>query len=411
MKIQDKLFLIKKRFLEKKNIILMIVLTILLIIIYSCLSVIFFINDYQKSALQNNYGYRELYVLSDSNNYELLNNIEHVDFYYDFKLRNILYNEVSEFDYKDIKGEIAIEALKNKNDVEIVDGRNIEKPNEMICAKVFYPYSSLNIKNKTKIYYDKYLDGADYIGKKINVKPKYYEEYEEKRENEDFVIVGTYQNKSNLGTVQTCYIGTSDFDRMYTDIESVAHYVTDGVSTYDLGMYEGVVVRVDKIENLEIVAKKIKDLGFGVINIETIDTHFINLLLWIPILITIVILVVAFNLIYSFLVKKNRYNSSSLGILKSIGYTNDNILKINGFENFLIINFSIFISLILYLTAFYIISKWVVYDFVYSGYFIKIPISFILIVIIILNIMIILLTIIITKKFLKNSIRNMLEEK
>ncbi|MCM1052674.1 MAG: hypothetical protein NC483_01675 [Ruminococcus sp.] len=411
MSLRDLIYIVNKRLFEKRNILLLIILSILLVIIYSSLTVIYFTQEVEKNYILNNTKYRELWVYNNEEDYKVLDNIPEIDYYVNFKFSRTLYSEVKEFDTDKAIGEIEIAPLIDNNDIKIITGSNIKNNNEMVCPKNFYPHSVYPDDFKAKIYYNKFLDGNKYINKSYLITPAFYEGIEEPKESVSIKIVGTYQSIKGSGTIQTCYVNKDTFDYLYTNISSVSGS-TDiyGVTTYEPNTFQGVIARINSYENVEKVRNELIKSGYYINDMLTIDVELVNLLLNIPVFITIIILIIVINLVYSFINKKSKNRSNYLGILKFSGYTNRIINKLNMFENGIILFISIIISLVIYLILYVIISRYVLYDLIYNNYYIPLPIIYIVLLFIILYVIILFISYKTTKKALNKSIKTMLEE-
>ena len=82
MNFKDQLFIIKNRLFEKRNIILIVVLTIIFLILFSCLTIIEMSVENKNETLNSEVA-RTYYIYSDENRKDLINsisNIEHVEF-------------------------------------------------------------------------------------------------------------------------------------------------------------------------------------------------------------------------------------------------------------------------------------------------------------------------------------------
>lgn len=416
MNLKDNLYLIKHKIFNKRNIILTIVLIIILIIIFSCLSICHFVLDYQSTSLANDPKNRELWVTSfneEEDNFDNISDISHVEAIYSSKFKETHYAYLPEFDSETTKGEITIKTLINTNDVIIVDGRNIENDYEMICPKNFYPYTyNESIDNfDAKIHYNKFLKSSDYIGKDFSILSFRDERYEEKNKYYNFKLVGVYETKRSKDTIQTCYVNKNSFDNIYTNISLISQSIfSNGEIVTDIIKHKGVIVRVDQYQNLEKVSQELRARNYSVAQIIELDYDFINLLLYIPICIAIIVLLVAINIIYNFFKKKNEYSKNYIGILKACGYTNKNILKMNITENTIFTIISFLVSYIIYFLVFSFINKYVLYDLTYNNYSLKIPIHYIIIFMLVFISIVILITKNLTKKLLNNSIKTLLEK-
>lgn len=408
---KDILFLIKRKIFSKRNIILVSILILMFIIIFTCLTIAYLSIDFNK-VTYNSSTARELLVNSvndKESDYKVLNDIEHIEFSVSSKFLSFLIN-AKPLVKSNLENYILFKPLLSQDDIKIIDGKNIENSKEVICPNNFYPYDlyideNLSIK---KIYYDKFLDGKDFIGKSIAVSSNLGEE--EKNFIADFKIVGVYDNKDTNNEGAVCYISMNDFDRMQSNIIGISHTVwTDGHETDEKEYYQGKLVRVDNYKNMEEVINKLQNMGFSVTKVVTMDEGLMNLMFYIPLFIVLIILLITFNIIYNFLKKKSEYYAKNIGILKANGYKEKELLKINKLENIIIMFISLIISLNIYL-AIFILIKHFFYELVYYNYSLKIPVVYILGISIILIISINIISEFIFKKTINKDVIELIEE-
>lgn len=407
MDLSDRLKTINKKIFEKRNIILITILSILLVIVYSCVNIINFTKDYEKSSEKNNSKYRELFVYNKNADYNKIRDIEHIEYYVPSKFMASEFVQIPEFNNAKANGQILIMPLINTNDISISKGKNLSSKNDIVCPEHFYPYDK-----DDKIYYNMFLKGSDYIGLNIKVTPKVYEKYEDIKEPINLQIVGTYKTKKFDGSIKTCYVNKEAFDYIKSDIQGIQISINSaGIKSEHVVSHEGVIVRVDEYENIDAVAANLRELGYSVDYNIYIDDELMASILYIPLFVALIIILIIFNIIYSFLNKKNKYRYHYYGLLKVSGYTNKDIKKINVLENTIICNISIIISLILYLFILFILKRFVLHEFTYNNYAIELPILYLLVIFILINAIFIIVSNHLTKKSLKLSVKDLLEAK
>lgn len=401
MNFSDKLFIIKRRLFSRKNIFLIFVFSITIIILFSCVTAINFIYDYVKKVNESVLG-RSLIVWYGNENANEISKLEHVDIVYNDKYRFELEKPVKEFDNKKIPGLINMKALVNKNDIVIVDGRNIENSGEAVCSKKFYPHSVYKSEYSldTNINKTLFIDGKKILNKKFHFESA---NADLNNKNFEFKIVGTYENIM-FDPANTCYVSISDYDNLSSKYLSYSKDTDEnGNEIINYQNFEDLVIRVDKSSNIDKVFKELEGNGFSGDVIMTWDTKLLSLIKTIPIFISLITIVISFNILYSFINKKNKYYNHEYGILKASGYTDKNITSLNIIENCIITSISILISLILYFICYSVVTNIYLTELIYNNYYLPIPYSYILAIIALVYLIVILITKYMTKKTLRNS--------
>lgn len=378
--------LVKSHLKDKKNSLLFLVLTFVLIAIFAILSVHYFFSygtSKELIATRN----REITIEEELNDEQInkIKTIKHVS-----SLTESVYNtsiSSSYFEKDGLQSDITLIPLLEDNEIKIVNGHKIKNNYEIICPIDFYPYDI-----SEKIIEDNYLKGKKLIGTS-------FEAVSQNGISNKYTIVGTYNTKKTTNDKNACY----------------ANYETmRSLNSNDEEKQKSYVVRVDSLKKVTEVNKQIRDL-----NINTYRPNFYyeydytsnNALKLISLFATVVILMVCYIVIYNFIRKKIHYNLSKYGILDAIGYKKKTIIIIELVENLLISLFATIPSFLIYaITHYYVIRQiddYLLYDFS-NELDLQIPYQYILLSLIFVIVMIILSTIILLKYNLKNNANKLL---
>ncbi len=401
MKYKDQFFIIKDRLFETKNIVLLIIMTIIFIIIYSCLTIID-VSIENKKEILNSEDSRTYIVYPKENQIELIKNLEHIEIMTSKKYKHSRSFETSSFDNNSEKGFIRIKALLKENDIKIKKGTKISSKYELVCSNTFYPYEY-----DKKIYKDLFLSSKEILKKTLEIVSQ-NEGLNNKKIN--LTIVGTYENKY-MEEINTCYTSVETFDEISSKYSSFSEsYDEYGNLIYSTpNEYEDYILIVDSKENINNVTNyltqnKITFDKYLILNPETLD-----MLYAIPLFIGIIIIIITLSILNSFISKKLNNKIHNIGILKSIGYEDKAITYLNINENIIIILISSLISLIIYYLTLSNLKYSLLSEITYNNYIFKIP--FISIAILILVFILIVIMIVKSKlnKILKLSIQELLE--
>ncbi len=390
---------IKNFFRDKRNIILIILISLIFSLILFCLSYAKSINNYWNESTTKLVDYRTYIVTFDNQKYNLSTAIK--------KLKS--YKHVVEvFEEKSYLISMTVkdnEIVKDKNNgifligsiekpINIIAGNDLSNYNgdeiPLICAKQFYPF----IENTQEDYLkSKSIDLTNKLGKSINMS------FISSNEVEKFKIVGLYDAEENHTQGNVCY----------TTLESVKRL--NNKYQYDVFNNEEVnyiYMVIDNVKNEDIVAENIFNEGFQIstptlrINKDMGNTvtKIISSISFIIILISFVILMFIF--IKKFLNRKNDYL-----IMKSSGYSDGRIIFISNIEILCCFIIGFMLSLALYNLYIYIFQNIYLYDkILFSTMTIKINYLSIIIVLIITFLNMILLSIYLKNKLKKNQIKS-----
>lgn len=370
----------KRKILQKRNIVMMIILMFLLLISFFGLTITWTIFNYKNNLINKNYEYRTLTINQneDDINDDILKvgSIENVTFVGSTKYLNGSIVKVKDFDVDDLKGSIQIFPLISGRNIKSSYDENTLEEGKIICPKKFYPHSlalSSDADNfDMGIVYSKVLNGFDYIGKKVEIKS------ESGEQNYQFEIVGTYNQNESLNSINTCLVNIKDYDKLASPYSGIGYGVdNEGNEIEDYYEYEGLMVLVDKLDNISKVKGKLIELGYNVENYFVLDNQSIFIYIYIPLLICLIVLIVCINIIYNFIVKKTKEKLRVYGIQSAVGFENKLILNLDIWENIIVYGISFIFSFVIYYIVLQILIRTLLYEFVYNSVSVVVPVLFI----------------------------------
>ena len=370
----------KRKIFQKRNIVMMIILMFLLIISFFGLTITWTIFNYKNNLVNKNYEYRTLTINQKEENINddilKVGSIENVTFVGSTKYLNGSIVKVKDFDVDDLKGSIQIFPLIPGRNIKSSYDENALEEGKIICPKKFYPYSlalSSDADNfDMGIVYSKVLNGSDYIGKKVDIKS------ESGEQNYQFEIVGTYNQNESLNSINTCLVNIKDYDKLASPYSGIGYGVdNEGNEIVDYYEYEGLMVLVDKLDNISKVKSKLIELGYNVENYFVLDNQSIFIYIYIPLLICLIVLIVCINIIYNFIVKKTKEKLRVYGIQSAVGFENKLILNLDIWENIIVYGISFIFSFVIYYIVLQILIRTLLYEFVYNSVSIVVPVMLI----------------------------------
>lgn len=196
-----------------------------------------------------------------------------------------------------------------------------------------------------QINYYSYL----FDGKRLIENDKYIKE---------FKIVGIYDAKKVMNPSNTCYISKKDME----EIKSITT-VNNENTIY------GFMVIVDNIKNVELVLNNLEKKGFSRVNIRSqIDYDIINKILFACNIVVSVIMASIVIIIINYTKKKYFNDIKSIGLLMTMGYSNNIIVFIYLLEIVYSSIFSYLIGLFLFLIIYNLIKFYFLKGLIYSGF-------------------------------------------
>ena len=364
---------------NRKKLYLLIIITFCSLIFMFVILFKFNFNQYIKDNINNNLGFRILEVspkleVADLGKNELLS-IEHILDVYNSKYNS----KIVESSFKSSKLDGTIEFLYGTATTypNIVLGRGFKEGDSKvaICPQNFYPDESVY---QLKLKEENFISEDSLLNKKFTI--KYYEmnfdsdnnnlvtgrEY-----NEDYEIIGLYDNKQIMNLNNQCYIMSDDIISIIDKVNPNNDMEFNNTNFY---------VLIDSVDNIDYVMNKIKNKNFiNVYQKNSIDENLVDMVdISYIVLITIVILtIIILDLAY---VKKIIINDSHIiGLLRAIGYDKKTLKKMY-FIEFLIINIIAYlISIFLLVILFSILKTSLLSNMAYIGINLTIsPLIFIL---------------------------------
>ena len=405
-----------KHLFKKENALFITIITILILIIYVLLTISNLVVDYYYSMNRYNYLSRTLIVEKGDKSEKDLDDISNINHVVE-NVSNKYYNEFFAPILERDEGQVAIGAIINNNDLKIVKGRNPENLNEIVIPVKFCPYNEFDMQK------DKFINGNKLIGTTFTIKsdksvnynldhddPKYLEMMNN-REIVTLTIVGTYDSTANLVEADTAFATMETIDNLKSPYHG-GHGITDseGNSTFYNDEYVDRMIRVDSYKNLDYVKNELTKQGFYYWEVMGIDLiEFLTILL-VPLVVSIILLIVAFVLIKNFTKKKLNNRHTNLGLLKAIGYTNKDIKKLEFTENIIITLFCTFLAFIIYFIVYLVVTKNFLAMFDYYSFVVKIPILLIIILLIFMIIFIKIINNKVTNNILKQNVLQLIKE-
>ncbi len=397
---------LKNIFRNKKNITLIMIISLLFILLF--IDAIF---------MKNYYGYLDYNNLMDidfrtfavtrpasevEEDYSDIKNLEYVSEVYESKYRNTYV--ASDLNFSGLDG--GIELLYGSSNIvpKSIEGKSINnlKSGEMICPYDFYPDPDAFYE---KIDENKIISAKKILNQEFNifftshkyeiVNNKVIDNTEEMTKK--FKIVGLYDNKLLMKHNNQCYINSQDMKKL---IETINQDFSYDENFLDLQ------VIVDKEKNVKKVMHKLQSLGYQVSDnvnsyFDKKETFVISFLCnSFFVIISGAVLLILIN----YISKKIKDNSRYLGILRACGYPKKQVIFNQTIDTIIILTISFAISLIISLLSFFAlisIFKEKIERFIIFTYF---NVSFDFSILILLYSIVIIISIIINYLNLKDSI-------
>lgn len=347
-------YVLKNILREKRNtktIIILFFLAITIIFIFSYKKTI---ETYFTNGIEKNSSYRTILVIrnediSEENAINEIKKISHVE----AAFSDTAYYTILATKNKYFSGDFSLTGSTNKTHPPVTNGKNIQNKNEIVCPEIFYPSENISAnKNLTK---QDFINMKKLINKEIAVEyMKIIDENTDETEIKtvELKIVGTYKNSKAYLDESSCYGNYNLLNEIYND----------AYENVDLSnQIDSIVVQVDSAKNVDLVIDKLNSLKrYNSIRALEFDDSLIETLNIIVYVVTGLCLIFSFITIIYITEKNLNLHLININILRTIGYRNKDIEKINYLNtNFLMI--IIFLILAISVTIFQIIYITIIY--------------------------------------------------
>ncbi|HQC83982.1 MAG TPA: hypothetical protein PLB45_03825, partial [Bacilli bacterium] len=316
-----------RKTLTIRNIISLIIISLMLVIIFVCLTIIKLSNDITKYADKSSDG--RILLVSDTTDLNLIKSNEHVIFADSDKYR---------FGYSFYYGKgnyIYIKPIIDESVIHLTSGNNVINSNDMICSKKLYPYEY-----SSYVDLSKFIDSNKLIGNTLS------------DGTYSFNVVGSYDN-IGMEEANYCYISKEGFDQL--PVEGYKYFM----------------ILIDSRDNYDSVTHFLDEN-----NIRYIDNLYpdetLYYLIKIPLLVICIVLVIILILSFSICHKNINANSRSIGLLKAYGCHEKDIIKYFEISQFFLLLISFILAYTIYFII-YIIAQPYLAKFIYMNIYIKIP--------------------------------------
>lgn len=295
---------------------------------------------------------------------------------------------------------IFLKPLQYKSDIKMMYGDYPEK-GEIICPPKMYFTRDLE-------YYSEVLDmkreHLTSIGEEFDI---FKDKFNLNTDNTiKLKVVGIYNNNYTFDKLNTCYTSFETYEGFNT---------SEGYEELEIGGTRyifpiellGISVRVDDLKNVGEVQNKIKELGLDIFEYDKVTFVYSNINTPYYIAITSVLLLI--TILVLFIRKKCIYKKFNYALMEVQGYTDRKILLIESIENILSISLSYMLSIMIFITIFNLTPYSFMYYYEVYGNPLTIPYNLILLSFPLIIMLVVFVTLIVCKKYLKANIITNLE--
>lgn len=347
-------YVLKNILREKRNtktIIILFFLALTIIFIFSYKKTV---ETYFTAGIETDPGYRTILVIRNEETKEetAINEIKKIN-HVDAVFSDTAYSTILTTKSKYFLGDFSLTGSTNKTHPKVTSGKSIQNKNDIVCPETFYP--SENISANKNLRKEDFINMKKLIGQEIVVEyPKIINANTDELEMKTtkLKIVGTYKNSKAYLDESSCY----------GDYNLLSEIYNDTYENVDLSnQIDSIVVQVDSIKNVNSVINKLNSLKkYNSIRALEFDYSLINTLNIIVYVVTALCLIFSLITIIYITEKNLNFFVINTNILRTIGYKNKDIEKLNYLStNFLVLIISLII--ITSVTVFQIIYKTIIY--------------------------------------------------
>lgn len=199
--------------------------------------------------------------------------------------------------------------------VDILQGEDLSKYNlddkVMICSKNFYPYFE---DREDQYNSSNYIDLSKNVGKNMSLS------FIDSSVEENFKLVGIYDNNQVSSIGNTCYTKWNIVDKLNLKYQSDVYAKKDDE-------YLPLVVVVDEIENIQSVINTFSSNELNTSGpVVKVDTSIGDKILKIIKIVSVLLIILLIILSIFVSLKDAKIKNKKINLLKVFGYTNQNIL-------------------------------------------------------------------------------------
>lgn len=327
--------------------------------------------DIVDKGIARNIGFRTIVVTLPNERQNIEKKIKNINHIVDFFDGDYTYTSVvlDSLDGKPFNGYLTLKRFNNATMPKIRRGTLIDDNLEgvIICPDLFYPYTLKNF-NKEKI-----LKEEDILNKIITIKY-----HNHKYVNNQYIADSVYYKKLKISSLYNSNDNFDDNGTCYINYKELEEIVNNMRNNINDNKYEGVSIDysynvvVDSLVNVDYVKSELSNLGFEVMGVNaSVDEEFISIFKISISGIIIIILSAITILNYLYIKKRILKDEFDVGVYKSLGYENKNVLLIYATQifinHFIVYLLSGFLSLIIYLVIKYNYSEIIAIDLLAGG--------------------------------------------
>lgn len=342
MKFKYYYLLAKKSFFNKKTNIInvfLLVLSMLMIVLISSFSKSF--NNLITNQVNNNINYHVL-LIHGLNDTQLLSDVDNISYVTD-------YTSFSYYTKTDKNEEVHLIGVPKSYIRTILGKQSNINDNSIICPTKFY--FGDNPEEYDKDYLNNIIDGTKLLNKTISLNSSNYKK--------DFNIIGVYnQDYYTYGEYNICFTEITNIEEFYNkDLEKIkSECDLKYQDCNDIGKNSTKLAVVRDVSKIDKTLDIIQSMGYSTNKLVNVDTTGINLITTIFIILSSIILVINFIILVVVNSKFLQYDKKNNLIYKSLGYSNDILIKVNYLEKIILTITSFFISILLEIIIYIILN-------------------------------------------------------
>lgn len=308
---------IKNFIRDKKNILSIFTTSIILALVLFCISFSKSLNTYWDETVKKLVDYRTYLISYDKEKYDLdsaikkLRKYEHVIAVED-ESSYVISMSIKDKDIPSDNNILLVGTISNP--IKLAYGKNLNSisldENPIICSKQFYPYFEKKQEDYVK---SKTIDITNKLGKNINLS------FIGSNVKEKFRIVGLYDAKLNHTEGNVCYTTFNVVNKLNKKYQYDVFYdESSGTNS--------IYAVIDNLDNEQEVLEDIRKDGFNIISpVLQINKSLGNNITKLMLIVSGLIIILAISVMIFLTFNKINRRKKDYSIMKTSGYTNNNI--------------------------------------------------------------------------------------